>query len=160
MYWNETEIKIRYSEVDRMNVVHNSKYFIFQEQAKHDFLEKNSLNKKFSDENGYFSPVIENRMIYLKPATFGEKIKVRIALFEIAAAEMKYISAIFNEKEEVLAVGFVSNCISNKKMRPLAIKKENEEEYLKFKKFEVKEKFENLNKKEIINFFKNEKFRI
>lgn len=160
MYWDETKINIRYSEVDRMNVVHNSRYFIYQEEAKHNFLKKVNLNKKITDENGYFSPVTENRMIYIKPATVWENIYVRVALYEVSTVELKYVSVIFNEKGELLTFGFVSNCISDTSMKPIALKKVDKEEYLRFKKLECKDIIGEISRKNLMDFFLNENYKI
>lgn len=159
MYWTETKVRVRYSDVDRMNVVHNSKYFLYQEDGITDFLEKNNLNA-FQDEKGYFTPVIENHMIYIKPAKYGEILNVKTTLYEITNTKMIYIVGIFNEQNEMLAYGQNIRCVSTHDMRPLAIKKENEEEHEKYKNLQCKDVIEFLKKEKIEEFFKNLEYKI
>lgn len=149
----ETKIKVRYNEVDRMNVVHNSRYFIYQEEGKNNFLEKKNLDTKINDENGYFSPVTKNEMKYIKPATVGDEILVKTAIYKVTNVEITYVSGIFNKDNELLAYGIVSNCVSDKNMKPLALPKISKSWYLRFKEQEVIEKMGKITKKNIIIFF-------
>lgn len=158
MYWTETKVRVRYSEVDRMNVVHNSKYFIYQEDGIRDFLEKHNLNV-FQDEKGYFTPVIYNQMDYIKPAKYNDILSVRVSLYEVLPTMWIYITGIFNEKGEMLAYGENRRCLSTKDMKPLAIKKENEEEYNKYKKLQSCVVMECAGKKKGEEFFKNKEYK-
>lgn len=161
MYWTELKVKVRYNEVDRMNVVHNSNYFIYQEIGKNEYLDIIKLSGKLSDENGIFSPITSNTMNYVKPATFDEDIFVRIALYKITGVQITYISGIYNKDEELLAYGKISNCITDTNMKPLSIKKTCLEDYEKLKENEcISAIGNNLTKKIIDDFFKNKKYMI
>lgn len=153
MKYIESKIRVRYSEVDRMNVIHNSRYFIYQEEGKLNLIDHYNLNKVIRDENEIYSPVTKNYMEYIKPATVRDILTVKVAVYKVNGVEVKYVSAIFNEKNELMAFGFVSNCFSDKELNPLAIKKIDEETYNKFKSLEVKDELGEINKKNIIKFF-------
>lgn len=153
MKYIETKIRVRYNEVDRMNVIHNSRYFIYQEEGKLNLIDYYKLNKVIRDENEIYSPVTKNYMEYIKPATVRDILTVKAAVYKVSQVEVKYVSAIFNEKNELMAFGFVSNCFSDKSLNPIAIKKIDEETYNKFKSLEVKDELGEINKKNIINFF-------
>lgn len=153
MKYIETKIRVRYNEVDRMNVIHNSRYFIYQEEGKFNFLDYYNLNKVICDENDIYSPVTKNYMEYIKPATVRDILTVKVSVYKVSQVEVKYVSGIFNDKNELMAFGFVSNCFSDKSLNPIAIKKIDEETFNKFKSLEVKDELGEINKKNIINFF-------
>ena len=75
----ETSIQVRYAETDAMGVVHHSRYFVWLELARVEWLKSLGINYKEMEQQGFFLPVVQADLSYKAPAFFDDEI--RIVLF-------------------------------------------------------------------------------
>jgi len=78
----ETEIDIPFFDADPMGVVWHGNYVKYFELARHDLLNKFDYGYIEMDKSGYHWPVVDLRLKYVKPARFGQKIRVTATLKE------------------------------------------------------------------------------
>lgn len=123
-------ISTRYGETDMMAVIHHSVYALYYEEARVDFVKHLGINYKELEHNGLMLPLINLGSNYKKPARFPEQLTVVTYVSEITPARIKFIYNIFNEKNELINVGFTEHAfVDTLTFRPINAKKKYAEEY-------------------------------
>ena len=77
-----TEIKVPFHDVDSALIVWHGHYAKYLEVARCELLDTIDYNYNEMIESGYFWPVIDMRLRYVKPSTFGQKILVHSTIVE------------------------------------------------------------------------------
>ena len=67
----EIEFKIRFSEVDSMNVVWHGSYPLYFEDAREAFGLQYGIGYKQIADNGYYAPIVDLSLKYKKPLRYG-----------------------------------------------------------------------------------------
>ncbi len=78
----EITIKVPFHDIDLMSVVWHGHYVKYFEIARCALLDKINYNYRQMAESNYAWPVIELKLKYIKPAAFGNIIKVHAKLAE------------------------------------------------------------------------------
>ena len=78
----EVEIQIPFHDVDLVGIVWHGHYAKYFEIARCELLQSFNYNYMEMMASGYGWPVIDMRLRYVKPAQFGQKIRVRATLVE------------------------------------------------------------------------------
>jgi len=78
----ETEIKVPFFDVDSMDVVWHGHYVKYLEIARCALLDKIGYGYMKMRESGYAWPVIDLQLRYIRPARFGQHLRVRADLVE------------------------------------------------------------------------------
>lgn len=76
------EIQIPFHDVDMMDVVWHGHYCKYVEIARCALLDSIAYNYRQMRDSGYFWPIIDLRLRYVKPAHFGQIIRVTASLVE------------------------------------------------------------------------------
>ncbi len=79
----QTLIKVPFYDVDAMEVAWHGHYVKYMEQARCDLLDLIGYNYPQMKASGYFWPVIELKIKYIKPLRFGQKVIVKSTLAEV-----------------------------------------------------------------------------
>lgn len=74
----ETTVRVRYAETDAMGVVHHSRYFVWLETARVEWLKSCGLNYKKLEQDGFFLPVVEANLTYRSPSFFDDEIRIQL----------------------------------------------------------------------------------
>ena len=76
------EMTIPFHDVDPMNIVWHGRYVKYLEVVRCELLE--SFDYSYNDmfESGYAWPIVDMRVKYVKPATFGQKIRITATVVE------------------------------------------------------------------------------
>ena len=77
-----TAIVVPFFDVDLMEVVWHGHYVKYLEIARCELLDKIGYNYGEMRESGFAWPVIEIKLRYVRPARFGQEIRVRARLVE------------------------------------------------------------------------------
>ena len=70
--------RVRFSEVDSMNIVWHGSYPLYFEDAREAFGRKYGLGYYDIFDNGYYAPLVELSFKYKKPITYGTKPEITI----------------------------------------------------------------------------------
>jgi acyl-CoA thioester hydrolase len=76
------DIEVPFHDVDSMNVVWHGHYAKYLELARCRFLESFNFSYKSMANSGYSWPVVDMRLKYVRPARFGQHIRVTATLKE------------------------------------------------------------------------------
>lgn len=97
LFSSEYELEISFEDLDPMNIVWHGNYVRYMEQARCKMLKE--LNYTYLDMNndGYGYPVAKMKTKFIKPATFGDILRVHTEVHTIEPSlNIKYF--IFNKK--------------------------------------------------------------
>ena len=78
----EVEIDVLFHDADPMGVTWHGNYFRYLESARAALLGKIGYSYPQMLESGFFWPVVEARIKYLRPTSFGQRLAVRATLEE------------------------------------------------------------------------------
>lgn len=115
-----TEIRARYVETDRMNVVHHSHYFAWFEAARIQLLDHIGLPYRDLEAQGRLIPVLEAQANYQRPAHFDDRLKIELRLLEPPRARFRF-DYIVTRESEVLTTGYTVHAFmdrAGKALRP------------------------------------------
>lgn len=102
----ETEINIRFSEVDSMNIVWHGNYALYFEDARETFGKKYNLEYLTIFDQGYYAPMVELKFEYKSPLTYKDKGLVEIAFRNTDAAKIIFDYKITNlTNNKIVATG-------------------------------------------------------
>lgn len=77
------ELEVPFFDVDAMHIVWHGHYVKYLEVARCAFLSSIGYDYNEMGKNGYSWPVVQLNLKYVKPARFGQKIRVDLAVVEI-----------------------------------------------------------------------------
>jgi acyl-CoA thioester hydrolase len=78
----EIELKAQFYDLDPMQVVWHGNYVRFLEQARCALLDKIGYNYAQMDQSGYVWPIVDMRLKYVRPARFGQELRLVATLRE------------------------------------------------------------------------------
>lgn len=77
------EIEVPFFDVDPMHIVWHGNYVKYLEVARCAFLSSIGYDYIEMGRQGYSWPVVQMQLKYIRPAVFGQKIRVEMAIVEI-----------------------------------------------------------------------------
>ncbi len=95
----ENSVRVRYSETDKMGIVHHSQYLNWLECARIDLLDQIEMPYTQLEAAGCFMPVLSLQIEYKRPAKFDDRATTRVSLQEIPSARMELHYEIRSRKE-------------------------------------------------------------
>jgi len=78
----QVEVDVAFHDSDPMGVTWHGNYFRYLESARSALLTKIGYNYLDMAASGYFWPIVEARIKYVKPTTFGQRLRVKAAMTE------------------------------------------------------------------------------
>ncbi|MDR1652392.1 MAG: acyl-CoA thioesterase [Prevotellaceae bacterium] len=103
----ETEIAVRFSEVDSMGIVWHGNYALYFEDAREKFGREYKLEYLYIHSQGFYAPLVELHFDYKRPLRYKDRALVEIAYRPTDAAKL-----IFDYKitlipdNEIIASGY------------------------------------------------------
>lgn len=112
---HEYNFFVRYSEVDPMNFVHNSKYLVYFEEARIDLVRKNNYPYKQIEDDGYILPMSETKLTYKNSIYYGEYITVSVSLAYLKTFSLKFNYKIIKPDGKLACEGYTVHACVDKK---------------------------------------------
>lgn len=78
----ELIIKVPFHDIDPLEIVWHGNYIKYFEMVRGELLDMIDYNYEQMRDSGFMWPIIEVKLRYMKPATYGQKIKVHAKLTE------------------------------------------------------------------------------
>lgn len=102
----ETAFKVRFSEVDSMNIVWHGAYALYFEDAREAFGKKYGLEYLYMFEQGFYAPLVELHFEYKRPLLYKDSGRIEIAFRDTEAAKIIFDYKIFSaSSNELIATG-------------------------------------------------------
>lgn len=106
MFTTRTLVRVRYAETDQMGVVYHSNFFPYFESARAESIRELGFTYADMEKMGVIMPVIDVHCRYLRPAKYDDLLTVKTILKELPVHhKIEFHHEVFNEKEELLAIG-------------------------------------------------------
>ncbi len=102
MYQSTTQLRVRYSETDRMSYVYYGNYAQYFEVARVEALRSLGISYKEMEEEGVLLPVSEYKIKFLKPGFYDELLTIKTSIIKLPSVRIIFHYETFNEKNELL----------------------------------------------------------
>ena len=103
--------RVRYNEVDKMNVVHNSVYYLYMELARTDLVRAEGVPYKRMETEGVLIPVVKSGCSFVQPARYDDVLFVETHIKYIRNASLRFEYAVKREDDVLLAQGYTVHAI-------------------------------------------------
>jgi len=117
------DVRVRYSETDRMGVAYHGHYFVWFEMARTELMrELGCAYRELEDVAGLFFPVIRAGARYLASARYDESLVVRGWLAAVGGARVRFEYDLLRSDEgRCIAKGFTEHAAVDRDGRPRRI---------------------------------------
>ena len=127
------ERDINYYETDKMGVVHHSNYIKFLEEARCNWMQSFGMPFEILEENGITIPVLAVNCEYKYHVTFGDTLVIKPYMKEYTGVRMTIGYDVTDKKtEKTVLICETKHCFTDKKLKPIHLKKYNKEFHDKF----------------------------
>ena len=121
---NRTAIKVRYSETDRMGIVHHSRYFPWFEVGRSEFIAASGMTYSQVEEAGLLFPLIESGAKYIEGAVYEDELVIRTVLSGLGRARCRFEYEVIRIRDQkIIATGFTEHAFVDAAFRPVNAKK-------------------------------------
>lgn len=117
---NRTEIRVRYADTDQMGIANNSMYLTWFEVGRVELLRARGLTYRGIEDAGYFLPVIEAGIKYLKPARYDDVLTVESRVAKCTRLRIRMEYRIFCDGKTIVT-GFTEHVFTDRDLRPCRI---------------------------------------
>lgn len=131
---------INYYETDKMGVVHHSNYIRFLEECRSRWLEKLGISMERLEELGYTIPTLEVNIKYKYHVTSGDVITITPKITEYNGVRMTVVYDVINKSTgKTVIEAYTKHCFTDRKLKPINMKKYNDEVYEIFNNLLIKD---------------------
>ena len=111
MIVRETQIRVRYSETDKMGYLYYGNYPAYYEVGRAEWLRSLGFSYKDMEEtHGVMMPVMSMQMRYVRPAKYDDLITIKTTLRHYPTHYITFFFELFNEKNKLINGGSVKLC--------------------------------------------------
>ena len=126
--------EMNYYETDRMGIIHHSNYIRFLEECRCAWMKSLNMPMEKLEEEGITIPVIEVNCKYKNPVTFGNVIIIKPTITDYNGIRMTVKYEVLEEETgRIVIEAYTKHCFTNSELKPINLKKHNEEYYNIFK---------------------------
>jgi acyl-CoA thioester hydrolase len=104
MIFDETEIRVRFNEVDSWGIVWHGHYIAWFEVGRVALLRKFQLQPQDFAQMGYLAPVVDLKCSYKEPARLDEEIIIRTTILRPTKAALTFQFEVLRKKDRKLLV--------------------------------------------------------
>ena len=101
MFCNETKIRVRYAETDRMGYSYYGNYATYFEVARVEALRALGITYKSLEDEGVLLPVVEYNIRFLKPAFYDDEIVVKTTITDLPSIRIRFEYETFRGEEKL-----------------------------------------------------------
>ena len=116
--------KVQYYETDMMGVTHHANYIHWMEEARIDFMDQLGFPYRRMEAEDVLSPVKALRCSYLRPTTFGDKIRVLVSVLSFNGVVITLRYAMKNEKDETVCEAESEHVFLNREGKFVRLKRQ------------------------------------
>src|SRR5215207_4619698 len=101
MIESRAQIVVRYAETDMMGVVYHGSYLPWLEIGRTELLKNHGLPYRELEAEGFFLPVLEVSVRYLRPAKYDDEVTIVTTLREKPSLRIRMEYELFRENEKI-----------------------------------------------------------
>lgn len=118
MITSRATLSVRYAETDMMGVVYHGSYLPWLEIGRTALLKEHGLPYRDLESAGFFLPVLEVGLRYLRPARYDDQIVVTTTLREKPSLRIR-MDYELHRSDELLATAFTTHAFIDRNGRPV-----------------------------------------
>lgn len=135
----ESKIRVQYHETDAMGIVHHSNYVRYFETARTEMMRQSGYSYDEMEKAGVWMPVLSVDVSYKMPAVYDEVLTLYCWIERLKGASVELGYEVRGADGRLCAAGNSSHGFTDKKLRPLRMKRQAPELYEFFKGMEKTE---------------------
>jgi acyl-CoA thioester hydrolase len=105
MVIQESKVRVRYGETDKMGYCYYGVYAQYFEIGRTEMMRKFGLTYKEIEEKGIMLPVLSLNVKYIKPAYYDDELTIRTFLTKLPSIRIEFLYEIYNQNNELLNKG-------------------------------------------------------
>src|ERR1044071_7189518 len=105
MFSHTINIRVRYSETDRMGYAYYGNYATYFEVARVEALRELGVNYRALEDEGTLLPVSEFNIKYLRPAYYDDLLSIKVIINELPKARIKFFYETTSEQGVLINTG-------------------------------------------------------
>ena len=125
---SETKLIVRYAETDQMGIVHHSNYAIWYEAARTDFVKQTGMSYSQMEAAGMELPLIGLASKFMIPAHYEDELIIKTKIGKLTPVRIVFEYEVYRN-EKLINTGSTEHVITNSKLKPVNLKKENPKIY-------------------------------
>lgn len=130
MIENDTKIRVRYGETDRMGYVYYGNYASYFEVARVETLRKLGVSYKELEDDGVMLPVLDFKIRYYKPAYYDDELVIKTIIKEMPAVRIYFLYQTFNQDGELINEAEITLVfVSTKTQKPVKLPEDIKERF-------------------------------
>ena len=102
MIHSVTNIRVRYSETDKMGYLHHANYLNYFEVGRTEILRNMGLTYREMEEEGILLPVLSANISYKAPAYYDDILTVKTYLRKIPGVKVFFEYEIYNKNSYII----------------------------------------------------------
>jgi acyl-CoA thioester hydrolase len=102
MLINETKIRVRYGETDRMGYLHHGVYPLYFETGRTELIRQLGLTYKQMEDDEILLPLNSLNIQYLLPAFYDEELIVKTYLKKFPSVRLEFEYEVFNPENSLI----------------------------------------------------------
>jgi acyl-CoA thioester hydrolase len=103
--YHETQIRVRFNEVDAYQIAWHGHYVAWMEEARNELAGRFGVDAAQIAAAGFLAPVVALELNFMRPARFGEQLRVRTTLARKQTATLEFLCDIIGEDGRLTASG-------------------------------------------------------
>lgn len=100
----EIVTRVNYSEIDQMGVVYHSRYAVWLDVARTEYLRRAGMSYRDLESSGFFLVVGDLTMRYHRPARYDDEVRVRCWVRDVASRRVTFAYRLTDEATGTLLV--------------------------------------------------------
>jgi acyl-CoA thioester hydrolase len=114
----ETELRVRYSETDRMGIVYHGAYVSWFEVARTEYCRAAGFPYRRMEDDGLLILVTRVECVYRRPARYDDRIFVRARVTGLGSRGLAFAYEVLDEEGQRLADGATRHVFADVAGRP------------------------------------------
>jgi acyl-CoA thioester hydrolase len=120
---NETRVRVRYAETDKMGVVYHSNHFVWFEVGRVELLRQLGFSyRDMEEEDGRFIAVVEAKCRYRAPVRYDEEVIIRTRLMNVRESVIHFAYELRRASDgSLIAEGETTHIVTDRNMKVAAL---------------------------------------
>jgi len=119
MYKQQTKLRVRYSETDKMGVVYHGNYIQYFEVGRVEYMRDIGVVYAELEKEGIGMPVVNIDINYRTPAVYDEELTIETWIEKLPTSKIQFHNKAIGESGKVVCEAVVTLVFINENFRPI-----------------------------------------
>lgn len=134
-YVSKTNLTVRYSETDKMGIVHHSRYYPWFEISRGDFIKSFGISYNQMENDGIYMPLTETGAKYIEGVGYDEEVVITCKMVKLTVVRCEFYYEVLRASDlKLVTTGRTAHAFCDTSMKPINLKKKYPQYYEIFEK--------------------------